>query len=64
MDFDPAEFDWEALRRDMMEECLNALFAGGISAAVLDEEAIEQADPEGLRRLARDYGIRLERYRL
>ena len=57
------EYDIEALRSDMMEECSGAFFMGGFGGAAMEAESVRKASDEELLRMAERNGIHLARYR-
>ena len=54
--------DINALRRDLLDECLAMTF-GGLGAAILDAGEVERASDEELLDLAKSHGFDLNKYR-
>ena len=55
------EFDEEALRQRLMDECVTAMF-GGFPAALLDVADIESASSDELLEMAERLGVDPEEY--
>ena len=54
--------DIERLKKDLKNELYGAAFGGGFSAALVESFDVERASPEELVRMAKQYGLRLEKY--
>lgn len=56
--------DFEALRKDLMDECMAAFFGAGIGPALIDESDIEEASEDELIEIAEQFGVDLSDYDL
>lgn len=58
------DYNFEKLRRDLKEECLAAMFAGGFGIAIIDLTDVEHASDEELLKYAKKFGFDLKRYQI
>ena len=56
------EFDYEALRRDLLNYLDGAFFGGGFGAALIDRSTVESCSNSTLISIARRYGFPIEGY--
>ena len=56
-------YDFDALRKDMIEESCGAFFMGGFGGAAMEADKIRDASDEELLRMAERNGIHINRYR-
>ena len=57
-------YDFEKLRKDLKEECLAAMFAGGFGMAIVDLTDIERASNDELLKYAKQFGFDLRKYQI
>lgn len=57
-------YNFEKLRKDLKEECLAAMFAGGFGMAIVDLTDIERASNEQLLKYANKFGLNFDKYTL
>lgn len=56
--------DMDALREDMINDCLGAFFIGGFGGGLINASDIEEASDEELVKIAKREGINLLKYRV
>ncbi len=56
--------DIEKLRDDLKMNCYGAFYEGGYGGALIQAFDLERASPQTLIRIAQDYGLDLEQYRI
>ena len=56
--------DVDALREDMMNDCLGAFFVGGFVGGLINATEIEEASDEELVKIAKREGINLLKYKV
>lgn len=56
--------DVDALREDMINDCLGAFFIGGFGGGLINASDIEEASDEELVKIAKREGINLLKYRV
>lgn len=52
-----ADIKTESLRQTLLNEIYAGAFAGGMSAMLVEEDAIQRVDSEELRNIAQRYGL-------
>lgn len=56
--------DVDALRADMINDCLGAFFIGGFGGGLINASEIEEASDEELVKIAKREGINLLKYKV
>ena len=56
--------DYDALREELRDECLAAYYGGGIGPAMMDALSVDDMSPEELVRMARMWGINIDRFKI
>ena len=56
--------DVDALREDMINDCLGAFFIGGFGGGLINASEIEEASDEELVKIAKREGINLLKYKV
>ena len=54
--------NYDAIREALKDECFAACFGGGIGPAIMDALSVEDMSPEELVRVARLWGVDVDRF--